>query len=315
MSQPLASIVCATYNHEDYIEQALKSFVSQKTDFPFEVVVGDDGSSDNTTDICQRYAEMYPGIIRHMLRNREVSVAYGFPGKYNGINSYRDCRGKYISICDGDDFFASPDTLQRQVDFLEANPNYGMVHGGANYLFQDSGRLSAYQVGTADLIPSGFVYNEIFVHNFVKTCTACIRREYALEYAEISSTPGIDIIIGDCFMWMLVSFSSKVGYIDAPLATYRIHSKSLTNLGNNMKYELSWAHEKFWLRHYFKEHFGCPYSDEEILLFYLRRAVKIAESHGNNARATRYMKKYQQKLNRWLEKKFDFMMDVDVAWM
>lgn len=120
---PLVSIRCTTYNHEKYIRDALEGFVMQKTNFKFEAIVHDDASTDNTAAIIQEYAEKYPDIIKPIF---ETENQYS---KHDGslariMNAA--CKGKYIAMCEGDDYWTDPYKLQKQVDFLETHPEYAM---------------------------------------------------------------------------------------------------------------------------------------------------------------------------------------------
>ena len=117
----MVSVLCTAYNHEKYIRQALDSMVGQQTDFPFEILVSDDVSTDRTADIIREYAEKYPDIVRPFLltenlysQGRDVYYEVFFP----------NARGKYTAFCEGDDFWTDPEKLQRQVDFLESHPDY-----------------------------------------------------------------------------------------------------------------------------------------------------------------------------------------------
>lgn len=120
----MVSIRCTAYNHEKYIRDALEGFVMQKTNFRFEAIVHDDASTDGTAAIIREYAEKYPDIIKPIY---ETENQYS---KHDGsltkiMNSA--CKGKYIAMCEGDDYWTDPYKLQKQVDFLENNPGFTMV--------------------------------------------------------------------------------------------------------------------------------------------------------------------------------------------
>lgn len=121
---PLVSVCVPTYQHVPFIRQCLDSILAQKTSFPFEIILGEDGSNDGTREICIEYAENYPDIIRLFLRRREDVIYIGGrpTGRFNFVENIRAARGKYVAICDGDDYWIHTDKLQKQFDFLEANP-------------------------------------------------------------------------------------------------------------------------------------------------------------------------------------------------
>lgn len=118
---PIVSVRCMTYNHEKYIENALDSFLMQETNFPFEIIVHDDCSKDRTAEIIEEYAKCYPNIIRAMYENENQ---YSKPGGSLLVSAMvkQACRGKYIAICEGDDYWLVTDKLQKQYDLLKNNP-------------------------------------------------------------------------------------------------------------------------------------------------------------------------------------------------
>lgn len=131
----LVSIKCLVYNHEPYLRQCLEGFVMQKTNFRFEAIVHDDASTDGSAAIIREYAEQYPDIIKAMY---ETENQYS---KHDGslrriVNSA--CKGKYIAICEGDDYWIDPLKLQKQVDFLENNPDY-ILCGTNGLILWDNG--------------------------------------------------------------------------------------------------------------------------------------------------------------------------------
>lgn len=131
----MVNISCMTYNHEDYIEEALKGFVMQKTDFPFCALVIDDASTDGTAEIIRQYEQKYPEIIKGVyLTENHYSI------KKSKIPYYRPWRerSKYIAICEGDDYWTDPLKLQKQVDFLEANSEYSVCTHTYKIYYQKS---------------------------------------------------------------------------------------------------------------------------------------------------------------------------------
>ncbi len=119
---PLASISCMTYNHAPFVKQCLDHLLAQKTNFPFEIVIHDDASTDGTKEIVEEYASKYPDIIfpYYQNENQYSKGLRGLPSRYN----YPRCRGRYIAICEGDDYWPDQLKLQRQVDFLESHENF-----------------------------------------------------------------------------------------------------------------------------------------------------------------------------------------------
>ena len=123
MDKPLVSICCITYNHEPYIRDCLDGFVMQRTNFPFEVLIHDDASTDRTADIIREYEAKYPDIVKPIYQTEnQFSKGVSLSMTLN----YPRARGKYIAKCEGDDYWVDPLKLQKQFDFLESHPDYSM---------------------------------------------------------------------------------------------------------------------------------------------------------------------------------------------
>lgn len=124
MRDIMVSIVCITYNHEEYIKNALDGFLSQKTIFKYEIIIHDDASTDRTAEIVQDYEKKYPDIIRGIY---QVKNQYSKKRSYLVREVLRECRGKYIALCEGDDFWIDKHKLQIQVGWMEAHPEYWLT--------------------------------------------------------------------------------------------------------------------------------------------------------------------------------------------
>ena len=125
MSNLKVSVIFITYNHEKYVEKALRSVCEQETDFAYEVVVGEDCSTDSTREILKRVASEYPDKVRLLFRDKN----FGRP-TLNVYNTTMECRGEYLAYLEGDDYWTDKKKLQKQVDFLEEHPEYiACTHG------------------------------------------------------------------------------------------------------------------------------------------------------------------------------------------
>jgi glycosyltransferase involved in cell wall biosynthesis len=114
----VVSVCCITYNHKQFIAEAIEGFLMQKTNFPVEIIIGDDCSTDGASDVIKAYKEKYPDRINLISDNKNVGA------HQNMQNVIKACAGKYVALCDGDDYWTDPYKLQKQVDFLEQNPEY-----------------------------------------------------------------------------------------------------------------------------------------------------------------------------------------------
>jgi len=118
----LLSVCLVTYNHEFFIEKVIDNVINQVTSFTFELVIGEDCSTDKTREICERYQEKHPDIIRLLPSEKNLGL------KENFLRTFGECKGKYIAYLEGDDYWLSTDKLQKQVDILEADTSVSMVH-------------------------------------------------------------------------------------------------------------------------------------------------------------------------------------------
>ncbi len=125
----MVSICCITYNQEEYIRDALDGFLSQDTDFSYEVLIHDDASTDGTADIIREYARQYPEIIKPILQT-ENQYAKGLTN-VSGTYNFPRAKGRYIAMCEGDDYWTDPHKLQRQTDYMEAHPDCSLVFHSA----------------------------------------------------------------------------------------------------------------------------------------------------------------------------------------
>lgn len=121
---PKVSVSIITYNHVNYIAQAIESVLKQQVDFTYEIIIGDDYSTDGTQKILQHYQKKYPDIIQLVLHPKRYE---GVPGRLNNITNLYSCRGQYVALLDGDDYWISENKLQTQVDFLDQNPDYTLA--------------------------------------------------------------------------------------------------------------------------------------------------------------------------------------------
>jgi len=140
---PTVSVCLITYNHEKYIAQAIESVLAQRTTFPFEVCVGEDGSSDGTAAICESYQKRYPDRLRVSFRSRNevIYVCGAATGRHNFVATVMECRGKYLALLEGDDYWTDHHKLQQQIEFLEGNRDCVLCGHYCQVLNESSGSV------------------------------------------------------------------------------------------------------------------------------------------------------------------------------
>ena len=219
----MVSIRCTAYNHEPYIRQCLEGFIMQKTNFRFEAIVHDDASTDGTATIIKEYADKYPDIIKPIFETENQH------SKRDGslrriMNSHM--KGKYIAYCEGDDYWTDPLKLQKQVDFLEGHPEYGLIYTYFDILYQYSGKIVS---APRPHRPSGYVLRELLLHNFIATPTVLMNAD--IYQRCIERLQGKKWEMGDYPLWLEFALCTKIKYLSDKTVVYRhlLHSASHPN--------------------------------------------------------------------------------------
>lgn len=129
-SNPTVSVLVQAYNHEAFIEQCLESILEQNTNFDYEILLGEDYSTDRTREICQEYATKYPEKIRLFLHHpdNKINVLNTTTGNFNALYNFYSARGKYIAFCEGDDYWNDPEKLQKQVEHLQRQTSLAFTY-------------------------------------------------------------------------------------------------------------------------------------------------------------------------------------------
>jgi glycosyltransferase involved in cell wall biosynthesis len=208
---PVVTVVCVTYNHAPYIRDALEGFVMQKTSFPFEVIVHDDASTDGTADIVREYERKYPGII-HGIYQKENQYSRGVAISKEFI--YPQVRGKYVALCEGDDYWTDPLKLQKQVDALEAHPELDSCT--CRVLLTKHEKKSRF---VAPATKSRVLKAEEVILGggwFVSTPSLMCRREVYLQI-----TPMREVMFLDYVLQIQASLRGGMYYIEDCMAVYR----------------------------------------------------------------------------------------------
>jgi glycosyltransferase involved in cell wall biosynthesis len=213
-SQPAVkvSVHMPAYNHEKYVAEALDSVLMQQVDFAYEVVIGEDCSTDGTLDVLRDYARRFPGVIRVLEHPKNLGIWD------NDQSIIAQCRGEYIAWLEADDYWTDPHKLQRQVDYLDRNP-------GASACFHravcktDSVQPLTWK-GGPPVVQDAYSLDDLLLHgHFIPSCTAVFRAKLvrpALDWTR--GTPFLETTYAVRF-----ALAGEIGYIDEAMATYRYH--------------------------------------------------------------------------------------------
>lgn len=220
----VVSICCTTYNHEKFIRRAIEGFLMQETNFLFEIIIHDDASTDNTPAIIQEYVNKYPDLIVPIF---QAENQYSQGKRIFGTFVYPRARGKYIALCEGDDYWTSPHKLQRQVDYMEAHPECRICFHAAEVVYEDQPERSAKVIQPPPNQPMNL--ESWLRYLYIPTASVVCRvvdEPLPGWYHELRNA-------GDWpfFLWLL-SHGGEIGYIDEqpPMSVYRKHANSLTSV-------------------------------------------------------------------------------------
>lgn len=208
-NRPLVSVVMIAWNKERYIDRAIASVVKQQGDFDVQLIVNDDCSTDSTGEIARRWAERYPSVVEYYRNERNLGL------QRNYIAAFGRARGKYMAICDADDFWIGRSKLRRQVEWMEAHPDYSVCFHRVVNLYEDSGEKSLSNGG----LKGDFNIEDLSRSNFITNLSVMYRRELVdlnnlPEWLSTDTNP-------DYAMHLLYARHGLIHYIRRPLGVYR----------------------------------------------------------------------------------------------
>ena len=212
MDKVLVSICCITYNHADFIRDCIEGFLMQKTNFKFEIIINDDCSTDGTTEILKEYAERYPDIVIPVF-HEENQFSIGVRGMFVRF-VYPRAEGKYIAVCEGDDYWTDPLKLQRQVDLLEDNSKLsGCFHSCIiNYVNTNERKHISYNLKKC------IDFKTYLDKKYFITMSSLVFRKDVLNLMPPYAT---ELFAGDFVLKYLILVSGNLGYINNPMSVYR----------------------------------------------------------------------------------------------
>ena len=212
----IVSVSCITYNHAPYIRACLDGFLMQKTSFVFEILIHDDCSTDGTREIIEEYSKKYPDIIFPIFQT-ENQYSKGVRGMMARFNFPR-CRGKYIALCEGDDYWSDPYKLQRQVDFLEANTDFSICFHNMKIL-NESNPSAIEFTNSKDQESVSSILDLASKGNFMFTASVVFKKPK-------DGFPNwlTDLPIGDYAIHLFNAQFGKIKFLDQVMGVYRIHA-------------------------------------------------------------------------------------------
>jgi glycosyltransferase involved in cell wall biosynthesis len=273
--EPLVSVCCLAYNHVKYISNALDGILMQRTNFSFEVIIHDDASTDGTTSIIQEYENKYP---------ENISVIYQKVNQYTkGLAPdahfvFPKARGKYIALCEADDYWTDPYKLQKQVNILENNTDYGLVHTELDHYYIKSNKYVKNHWSTNKVNnQSGDIYNSLLVglESMIYTCTVCFRSTYVKNNNAYNNIIKQKFFMMDTPLWLHIAINSKIGYLSESTTVRNVLPFSFTQ-GRSFDYNMKYIESLWRMVEYF--HQIRPINENERVMarnIYYRKKIEL----------------------------------------
>jgi len=222
----MVSVCMITFNHEAFISQAIESVMMQKTDFDFEMIIGEDSSTDNTVSIIEKYAQKHPDRIRARCNSQNIGMVDNF------IQTLNECGGKYIAFLEGDDYWTDPWKLQKQVDFLESYSNYAMLHTNKAVL-----RNNKLHKDYSLQIKSGYIFEDLMFVPLICTLTVLCKADILKNsLARVNLLiEGRKWLMGDFPLWLDIAQNYQIAYLNELTGVYRFLDESSSHSKNIVK--------------------------------------------------------------------------------
>ena len=282
LNNPIVSVCVQPYQHASYIRDALDSILMQQTDFEFEILLGEDESTDGTREICIEYARKYPEKIRLFLNSRKnVLYINGHPtGRWNMLNNLKNSRGKYVALLPGDDYWTDPHKLQKQVDVLERHPECVACHHWHKYAIKDESD-SYIEIPAPKNYGQGYfpkkigTVRDIFDNRLrIKSRTVMYRN----IFRKIDFPPEwfMHVAFGDVPLSMIMGEYGDFYFIDRPMAVYRQTEKGVSKAGPKDSTEWYIQHFLNWVDIWDKgnkHHKYAYYTEARNTIFHFYRCI------------------------------------------
>ena len=278
------TVRCITYNQKDYIRQCLDGFVMQRTNFRFEAIVHDDASTDGTDEIVREYAEKYPDIIKPIFETEnQYSKHDGSLGRIMNANT----RGKYVAICEGDDYWTDPLKLQKQADFLDANPQCSLTYHACKNVFSTQCKV---KILYGESVKKSYSDIDILTIYPFQTATVMYRKDI-LDSDLYKKAQAIGCTAGDQILFLTASRLGTIEGVNEKMSVYRRHEGGISQ--HMYDADKLWKNFKDWQKvallfggeisslikkNQLSEYILSAFCDKKYLLFLRLEALSLIKS-------------------------------------
>ena len=280
---PRVSIIIPSYNRAETVKCTIDSILSQQCSFNFEIIIGDDLSTDTTREVLEDYQKRYPQQIVLLFHDQNIGLGA------NWATCVKYCSGRYIANCDNDDYWHNPRKLQLQVDFMEANTQYGVIHTDYRKHDRKTGIITNITAKNS-IIVNEPLQDSIMNGNF-RCCNATVmyRKELLVKYVHLDDYIKYQFTLQDWNTWMILSNYTEFYSMPVSTATFGIDSESITRPSSLEKLELRFKKEKECYR-YICDMFPdkYPYIEKEYDAFSKSSLLNLAYKRNDFYKAKKY---------------------------
>lgn len=258
---PIVSVCIITYNHEKYVGKAIESVLQQQTVFSYELVIAEDCSTDNTRTIIQEYARKYPSIIRLILQEKNVGPANNF------LDLLKSANGKYVAYFEGDDYWIDNNKLQKQIEFLETNPEYVLTFHNVDMVSEDDKFIGKiYSLNRKKVIK----FVDLVKGDYTKTCSTIFRND------KNKLKPIFENVLEphDTSLYLVLMDGSSAYYFEETMAAYRIHDGGIWSTKKKvyqLEYSIKFLREVI---SYYEDYPDVKYFKQQLNSVYIRLATE-----------------------------------------
>lgn len=232
---PIVSVLIIAYNQEKYISEALEGALMQKTTFSYQIVISEDSSTDSTRKICEHYAKTFPNKIKLLSLEQNLGMINNF------IRGFMACTGKYIALCEGDDYWIDENKLQKQVSFLERNSDYSICAHEPKLVFERGVPKKVPFYNKPNEGSFTFTFQDQFENHFIPTASIVFQSKYNTELIEFIK----DKIVGDIPVVLFLLTKGKGYYFEEKMSVKRRNLGGIT-FNEERKDGVFWGMYKLW---------------------------------------------------------------------
>ena len=258
-SNPLVDVIMPTYNHQEYIAQAIQSVLMQECSFPYRLIIGEDCSKDGTYKICKKFEEANADRILLLKSESNSGMAANYKALFNASTA------PYLSILEGDDYWLDSQKLQKQVDILESKPEVGLVHANYRALYENGNQKEGHLWEPLDSLVGNVIGPTQTASININPLTTLFRAALAKDHVDFDFIIKNQLLTIDVFLWAEVCRRASVYYMDEVCGMYRIHKSSITGNREILSIE-KFSRTSLLLVNYLMEKYDTPKEVKEAYL-------------------------------------------------